>query len=53
MIQSWRFVFGHQGANLTVKLLYELERRNGRLGMVALCIGGGQGMAMVVENLRR
>ncbi|MCY0865674.1 MAG: acetyl-CoA C-acyltransferase, partial [Sulfobacillus sp.] len=44
---------GATGAILTVKLLYELERIRGRYGMVSLCIGGGQGMALIVENLRQ
>jgi acetyl-CoA C-acetyltransferase len=36
---------GATGSILTVKLLYELRRTGGRLGMVTLCIGGGQGIA--------
>jgi acetyl-CoA C-acetyltransferase len=31
-------------------LLHELARREARLGLAALCIGGGQGIAMVVER---
>ena len=41
---------GATGAILTVKLMHELERRNARFGLVSLCIGGGQGIAMVVES---
>lgn len=44
---------GATGAILTVKMLYELERRRERFGLVTMCIGGGQGIAAVVENLRR
>jgi acetyl-CoA C-acetyltransferase len=44
---------GATGAILTVKLLYELERRRERFGMVTMCIGGGQGIAAVFENWRR
>jgi acetyl-CoA C-acetyltransferase len=44
---------GATGAILTVKLLYELERIRGRYGMVTMCIGGGQGIAAIFENLRR
>ncbi len=44
---------GATGAILTVKLLYELERQRERFGLVTMCIGGGQGIAAVVENLRR
>ncbi len=42
---------GATGAIITVKALYELERINGRYGLITLCIGGGQGIAMVVERL--
>ena len=41
---------GASGAIITVKALYELERINGRYGLITLCIGGGQGIAMVVER---
>jgi acetyl-CoA C-acetyltransferase len=44
---------GATGAILTVKLLYELERRRERFGMVTMCIGGGQGIAAIFENWRR
>lgn len=39
------------GAILAVKALYELERIKGRYGLMTMCMGGGQGMAMVVELL--
>ena len=43
---------GATGAILLVKLLKELNNReNGRYGMVSLCIGGGMGIAMVVEKI--
>ncbi|MCX8117948.1 MAG: acetyl-CoA C-acetyltransferase [Desulfobacterota bacterium] len=41
---------GCTGARLIVSLLYEMRRRNVNLGLATLCIGGGQGMAMVVER---
>jgi acetyl-CoA C-acetyltransferase len=41
---------GCTGARLIVSLLYEMRRRNINLGLATLCIGGGQGMAMVVER---
>jgi acetyl-CoA C-acetyltransferase len=44
---------GASGAIILVKLLYELERTGGRYGLATMCIGGGQGIALVVENLRR
>lgn len=40
----------NSGTRLLTTLIYELKRRGGRYGVVSLCIGGGQGMAMVVEN---
>ncbi|HEU5086376.1 MAG TPA: thiolase family protein, partial [Roseiflexaceae bacterium] len=42
---------GCTGAKLTVQLLNELERRNGRYGMVTMCIGGGMGAAGIFERL--
>ena len=42
---------GATGAILTVKTMYELERIDGRYGLVSLCIGGGQGIATVFERI--
>lgn len=42
---------GATGARLMTTLLYEMRRRKLRYGMVTLCIGGGQGMATIVETL--
>ena len=42
---------GATGAILTVKTMYELERIDGRYGLVSLCIGGGQGIATIFERL--
>lgn len=41
---------GSTGARLIVTLLYELARRNKRRGLATLCVGGGMGMAVVVER---
>lgn len=41
---------GCTGARLLVTLLHELERRDAHRGLATLCIGGGQGMAMVIER---
>jgi acetyl-CoA C-acetyltransferase len=41
---------GATGAIITVKALYELRRTGGRFGLVTMCIGGGQGIAMVIER---
>jgi acetyl-CoA C-acetyltransferase len=43
---------GATGALITVKALHELRRINGRLTLVAMCIGGGQGIAAVFENIQ-
>jgi acetyl-CoA C-acetyltransferase len=42
---------GATGAILTVKLAYELERRQAEWGIVTMCIGGGQGIATLFRNL--
>ena len=41
---------GCTGARLMVTLLHELRRQNLSTGLVTMCIGGGQGMAMVIER---
>jgi acetyl-CoA C-acetyltransferase len=41
---------GASGARVLVTLLHEMERRGLRRGLAALCIGGGQGIAMIVER---
>ena len=42
---------GCTGAKLTTTMLYELRRRNGRYGMVTMCVGGGMGAAGIFELL--
>jgi acetyl-CoA acetyltransferase len=42
---------GASGARITGHLLHALRRRGGRLGLGSACIGGGQGIAVVVESL--
>ncbi len=42
---------GATGTRLVITLLYELRRRKKKYGLASACIGGGQGIAMVVENL--
>jgi acetyl-CoA C-acetyltransferase len=41
---------GASGARILVTLLYAMKDRDARLGLAALCIGGGQGIAMIVER---
>ena len=43
--------FGMTGARIMTTLLNGLEDRDGRYGLETMCIGGGQGMAMIVERL--
>jgi acetyl-CoA C-acetyltransferase len=43
---------GATGALITVKALYELQRTGGRFALVTMCIGGGQGIAAVFENVQ-
>jgi acetyl-CoA C-acetyltransferase len=42
---------GATGTMLAVKALYELRRTGGRYGLLTMCIGGGQGIAMVLERV--
>jgi acetyl-CoA acyltransferase 2 len=42
---------GATGTRLVLTVLHELHRRSGRYGLTTACIGGGQGIAMVVERL--
>jgi acetyl-CoA C-acetyltransferase len=43
---------GATGAVLMTKLLHEMERREEKYGLVTLCIGGGQGITTIVENMQ-
>ena len=42
---------GASGARLLLTLLLELRRRGKKFGVASACIGGGQGIAMIVEAL--
>lgn len=42
---------GATGAIITLKALYELERTGGKKGLITMCIGGGQGIALAIELL--
>ncbi len=44
---------GATGTRLLITLLYELRCRKGKYGVSTACIGGGQGIAVIVENLQR
>jgi len=41
---------GCSGSRILVTLLYEMERRDAKVGLAALCVGGGMGFAMIVER---
>ncbi|WP_432559426.1 acetyl-CoA C-acyltransferase family protein [Granulicoccus sp. GXG6511] len=42
---------GASGAVIATKALYELKRVNGKYALVTMCIGGGQGIAVIFENM--
>ena len=44
---------GATGTRLVITLLNELRRRKAKYGLSTACIGGGQGIAIIVENLQR
>lgn len=44
---------GASGTRILVSLIHELQKRNGSLGLCALCIGGGQGISMVISNAQK
>ena len=43
--------FGQTGARIMTTLIHNLQSRDGRYGVEAMCVGGGQGMAAVIERL--
>jgi acetyl-CoA acyltransferase len=43
---------GCTGAKLTATIIRELKRRNGKYGIVTMCVGGGMGAAGIIENLQ-
>jgi acetyl-CoA acyltransferase len=43
---------GCTGAKLTATIIRELKRRNGRYGLVTMCIGGGMGAAGIIESIQ-
>ncbi|MEO7314744.1 MAG: acetyl-CoA C-acyltransferase [Ginsengibacter sp.] len=44
---------GASGARISTTLLYEMGRRNARYGLATMCVGVGQGAAIIFENLQR
>ena len=43
---------GSTGSRIVITLMHELQKRGGRYGVASLCVGGGQGMAILIENLQ-
>jgi len=41
------------GCILLTKIIYEMKRRHSQFGLVTMCIAGGQGIAMIIENEQR
>jgi acetyl-CoA C-acetyltransferase len=42
---------GASGARIVVTLIHEMKKRQERLGLASLCIGGGMGTAIIVKNI--
>lgn len=42
---------GASGTRILVTLIHEMKRREAKKGLATLCIGGGQGVATIVENI--
>jgi acetyl-CoA acetyltransferase len=38
---------------MTITAMHHLQDTRGRYGVISMCLGGGQGMAMLIENLKR
>ena len=41
---------GASGTRVLVSLIHEMQKRDAKLGLATLCIGGGQGVATIVER---
>jgi acetyl-CoA C-acetyltransferase len=54
-VHGWAFALGHtfgmSDARITGTLISGLRSTNGAIGLVAMCVGGGMGMAMIIERL--
>jgi acetyl-CoA C-acetyltransferase len=42
---------GATGVIIAIKCMYELQRINGKYGLITMCIGGGQGICLIIENM--
>ena len=43
---------GSSGSRIVVTLAHELKKRKGKYGLASLCVGGGQGGALLIENIQ-
>ena len=54
-VNGGAIAFGHplgaSGARILTTLIYEMKRRNSQIGLAAMCVGVGQGIATIVENV--
>lgn len=41
---------GSSGCRILITLIYEMQKRDAKKGLATLCIGGGQGTAMIVQR---
>jgi acetyl-CoA acetyltransferase len=48
---AWGHPLGASGARLALTLMIELQQRQARFGLASMCIGVGQGIAMVMERV--
>jgi len=51
ILSACRPPIGASGARILTTLIYALKARRGRYGVASLCIGGGMGIAMVIEMM--
>jgi len=49
----WGIPIGATGARMLVTAMYEMKREKRKNALITMCIGGGQGMAMVVRKVKR
>ena len=47
---AWGHPLGASGARLLLTLMHELQHRSGQYGLASMCIGVGQGIAVVIER---
>lgn len=52
MIFFVNLAIGTSGARIVANLVHELRRRNGKYAIGSACIGGGQGIAVLIENIK-